>query len=108
MYYDLAFTLQMPLYKMLDEMPYEEFLGWMAFFNARPVGWREDLRTHKLLQVQGVKETAEIVFPSIAQMKESNDAAETAREDGMTDISNLKRSSMFSRMMTAKGGELIS
>lgn len=58
----------MPVYKILDEMPYEELQGWIKYFKARPYGWREDQRTSMLLQVQGVKKKPQEMFPSLAEL----------------------------------------
>jgi len=63
----------MPVYKLYQEMPYTELLKWIEFFNRRPVGWREDLRTYLFLKTQGLKETPEKVFPSIARIKQHED-----------------------------------
>lgn len=54
----------MPVYKLV-EMPYEEYLGWIDYFDRHPVGWREDSRTFKLLQAQGVKAKPAEVFPTL-------------------------------------------
>lgn len=59
----------MPVYKMLQEMPYEELVNWFYYFSIRPIGWEDDQRTYMLLQAQGVKEKAERLFPSIAAIK---------------------------------------
>ncbi len=83
-------------------MPYEEFLGWMNYFERRPVGWRDDDRTMKLLQVQGVKEKPWNVFHSLHAVYkgESN-----KNKDGTISGDNLKRSFLFNKMLSAKGGE---
>lgn len=78
-------------------MPYEELLGWFAYFEARPAGWREDDRTAKLLQAQGVKEKAYKLFPSLDAIYNSN------KSDSA--LSSLKGSTMFQKMMRAKGGD---
>lgn len=70
--YELAYRLQMPVYRLLKEMPYEELLGWFEYFKRRPVGWQEDQRVALLLSAQGVKEKAERIFPSIAAIKQSS------------------------------------
>ena len=56
-------------------MPYTELLKWVEFFNRRPVGWREDIRAYLFLKTQGVKESAEKVFPSISRIKQREDDA---------------------------------
>ena len=95
----------MPVYKLI-EMPYEELLGWFAYFEARPVGWREDERAFKLLQAQGVKAKPEQVFVSLAQLKQHTEKHKEALvRDGMVESSSLKRSMLFSKMLAAKGGD---
>jgi hypothetical protein len=55
-------------------MPYEEFLGWIKFFNQRPVGWREDNRVSMLLMAQGVKKKPHELFSSLASIKKYSNA----------------------------------
>jgi len=50
-------------------MPYEELVKWVDFFKSRPVGWREDQRTFMLLKAQGVKSSAQELFPTLKFMK---------------------------------------
>jgi hypothetical protein len=99
--YELAYLLHMPVYQLV-EMPYDEFTGWFEYFEKRPVGWREDDRTMKLLQVQGMKAAPSSVFASLAKMQEAN---AKAKEDGRISIDNLKRSALFNKMLSATGGE---
>lgn len=61
----------MPLYKIMDEMPYDEFVGWFSYFKRRPVGWQDDQRTYMQLSAAGVKAKAEELFPSIAAVRKS-------------------------------------
>lgn len=67
--YELAYRLHMPVYKLLNEMPYDEMVGWFEYFKQRPVGWQDDQRTYTLLQAQGIKEKAERIFPSLAAIR---------------------------------------
>ena len=76
-------------------MPYDEFVKWQLFFDVHPVGWREDDRTLKLLQVQGFKGEPEAVFSSFARMKSK------------TNDNGLKSSLMFKMMNSAVGGVII-
>ena len=96
----------MPVYKLLEEMSYAEFVRWISYFEQRPIGWREDLRAHKLLQAQGVKEKPEAIFSTIQQMKRFEERAKD-KAPGKIDTNNLKRSVMFNKMLGAKGGETI-
>lgn len=86
----------------MDEMPYEELLGWINYFERRPVGWREDDRTFKLLQVQGFKGRPESVFHSLAMLHNKPE-----REDGKMDMNSFKGSSVYHFLSSATGGDKI-
>lgn len=83
-------------------MPYLELLGWMEYFDRRPVGWREDDRTHKLLQAAGVKAKGTEIFVSLARMQEK---ASAPIVDGKLSVSQLKGSAMFAKLLSSKGGD---
>jgi len=85
-------------------MPYDELLAWVDYFNQRPVGWREDDRTYKLLQAQGVKEKPHSIFASLAAMKK---LADEKVKDGMISTKNLQASVLFNKIAGAKDGEKI-
>jgi hypothetical protein len=98
--YELAFNVGITVHELMERMPYDEFLGWMAYFERRPVGWRDDERTMRLLQAQGVKQRPEEIFPSLAAVRESPPAAA-----GVLDMRNFRSSVMFSKMISATGGD---
>ena len=81
-------------------MSYEELLGWYDYFEKRPVGWREDDRTSKLLQAQGVKEKPWKLFPSLERIFKKGRHAD---EDG----AGIRASAFFKQMMNAVGGDKI-
>jgi hypothetical protein len=99
--YELAYHLKLPIYKMIDEMPYEELLGWMNYFERRPVDWRDDDRTFKLLQVQGFKGRPETIFTSLAALNKTR----IVSIDGKVNIDELKRSALFQQMLSSVGGD---
>jgi hypothetical protein len=101
--YELAYLLRMPVYSLV-QMPYDEYVKWQQYFEARPVGWREDDRTAKLLQAQGVKAKPEAMFSSLAKMSASH-SKRVAKENGRISAENLKRSAFFSKMLSATGGD---
>lgn len=74
-------------------MPYAELLGWYDYFERRPLGWREDDRTAKLLQAQGVKGSAWKLFPSLEPIYRPKGA-----------VLDVRQSGFMSRMLQAKGG----
>ena len=87
-------------------MSYTEYQGWHAYFEARPIGWREDNRVMPLLQVKGVKAKAHEIFPSLLPLAFplSNALSEPAPE-GMVSSAALKKSVLFSKMLGASGGD---
>jgi hypothetical protein len=99
--YELAYTLGRPVNHVLFEMAYEEFLKWQRYFELRPVGWREDDRTMKLLQAQGVKATPGEIFVSLKALQRGLEGADVKAT--MT-VEELKQSSLFSKLAGAKGG----
>lgn len=80
-------------------MPYEELLGWFNYFEQRPLDWRDDDRTAKLLQAQGVKEKAVRLFPSLDAIYNRKSSKEGF------DVSSFKGSLMFSKILSAKKGD---
>jgi hypothetical protein len=99
--YEVAFLLRMPVCE-LRRLPYDELLGWHAYFERRPPGWREDDRTVKLMHAQGVKEKGENIFPSLRAVyhphKEKVDSE-------MLDTGSFKGSLLFQKIMRARGGD---
>ena len=100
--YEIAYHLRMPVYIMANEMPYAEFLDWLEYFDRRPVEWRSDSRTYKLMQAQGVKERPENLFESLKALHRPKKLSE-----GKTDMSTLKQSALFQRMRQAVDGDQI-
>lgn len=82
-------------------MAYEELLGWFSYFEKRPVGWRDDDRTMKYLQTQGVKEKPWAVFSSLRPIY--NGGKEP--EKGANPTASLEGSSLFQKLMMSKGGD---
>jgi hypothetical protein len=71
---------------------YEEYLGWLNFFERQPPGWREDLRTYYIMSsMSGSKTKPEDIFPSIAQLRQSEIEAEKAAR-------SFKKSPFFTQM----------
>lgn len=83
----------MPVYQLLDEMPYDEFLLWISYFENRPVGWREDLRTAYIMNVLGEKKKPTDIFPSLATVF-------AKPKENM-----FKGSLMLQKLLSAKGGD---
>ncbi len=85
-------------------MPYEELLDWFEYFDRRPIGWREDDRTSKLLQAQGVKEKPYVLFPSLKKIYNPDDRYRPPEEE----LTHSVRGSWMELMMKhAEGGDKI-
>lgn len=96
--YEIAFLLRMPVYKILEEMPFEELQKWHEYFEARPFGWREDRRTALVMGSFGGKIDVNKIFPSLAAL------SKTASDNP---ISSLPGSALFSKLLGAKGGDTL-
>ena len=99
--FELAFHLKMPVYKIYEEMTYEELLGWFSYLEQRPIEWRADDRAAKLIQVQGVKEKPWQLFTSLDAIYNPK----SNKKDGEFDASGFKRSGFFQKLINASGGE---
>ena len=103
MLYDLSFQMQMPVYRLCNEMSYDEYLGWLYYFEQKPPGWRDDDRAFKLMQVQGLKPTVKPwdVFPALYRIHHSSE------ESNKTNMRSLRGSALFARMMSSKDGVIL-
>jgi hypothetical protein len=91
----------MPVFVIEEQMSYEEFLKWQDYFKQRPVGWRGDYRAYQFLLTQGVKEKAWDIFNSLDPILNAK-----GPDDGKSmNMAQFRKSSMFSRMLGATGGE---
>lgn len=98
--YDLAFHLGIPMYKLLDEMPQEELIMWSKYFQARPIGWREDNRAGLIMQSQGAKVKPEKIFPALSQLHKW----EGEKSDEDASVASLARSPFGALLTKALGG----
>jgi hypothetical protein len=93
------------MYQLLQEMPYDELLDWIAYFEQRPVEWRDDDRTFKLLQVQGVKGKPQAYFSSLEAIygvASNRNVGEI--KDGKSLVENIKNSNLLNFFKSAVGG----
>jgi len=93
----------MTVEQLTNSMKYDEFLMWFAYFDQRPLGWREDDRAAKMIQAQGVKEKPWRLFSSLDAIYNRR----PVNEEG-TDMASLKGSEFMQKMLKAKGGEVLS
>jgi len=85
---------------LLTEMRYQEILGWFAYLEQRPVGWRSYEQTYAFLQTQGVKEKAWDIFPVLKAIYQPVKV-------GSFDLRGFKGSVLFQKIQSAKGGETL-
>ena len=90
---ELAFLFKIPLYKLLEEMPYEEYVGWLQFFKERPPGAAEDYRAAMIMSAFSKDVPINKIFPSLADRQKASAAVGSA----------VKSSAFFSKMATAIG-----
>ena len=88
----------MPVYKMLDEMPYTELRKWITFFDQRPIGWREDFRSFMVMKSMGFKGKPEDAFVSIQHLKKVD-------KDKQLNDRAVPTGQFLSLMLGAKGGD---
>lgn len=89
----------MPVYVLENEMPADELRMWQKYFDARPVGWREDNRTAKLMAIQGMKQKASDIFPSLKGVE----AYEESKSDREVMNQSLKGSVFGMKLAAALG-----
>lgn len=90
---DLAFLFKIPLYKLLDEMTYEEFIAWGVYLKKRPPGRAEDYRAALLISAFAPKAPISKLFPSLVP------------EEKSTLAGKLEGSAMLQYLLSAKGGQ---
>lgn len=63
---DLALQFRMPLYKLLNEMPYDEYMAWLEYFKQKPIGVAEDYRAAMIIAATAPKAPLSQIFPTLA------------------------------------------
>lgn len=91
----------MPVYKLYEEMTYEEMLGWFSYLEQRPIEWRADDRAAKLIQVQGAKEKPWQIFASLDAIYNPK----VIKQENKFNVNNFKRSSFFQKFAQSSGGK---
>ena len=89
----------MPVYQMLEEMPYSEFVGWTLFYEKRPKGWQDKYNTFLLMQAWGGGKNTKPwdIFPELERVFKNENSA----------TASLKGSALFNFIRSAKGGDSI-
>ena len=95
----------MPVYKLMDEMPYDEMLGWFAYQKKRPFGHAEDSRTAMLMQASGnVKAKPHEMFSSLKIMY--NNENERKKSTDTLDVNSLTASPFFQKVLANGNPEM--
>ena len=99
--YQVAFHLRTPVYKLVQEMPYDEFQNWCAFFKEFPPPdeSRADFRAAMIMKSMGFKGDPGKVFPSLVSQKR--------REHEGSVASSIPGSYMQRLIESSVGGERI-
>lgn len=92
---DLAFMFKIPLYRLLNEMPYQELIAWGSYFKQRPQGVAEDYRAALLISAFAPGAPIAKLFPNLAPK----------RNDNATIGQKLEGSAMLTFMLKATGGD---
>lgn len=90
---ELALLFRIPLYRLLNEMPYEEYIAWMYYLKDHPVERAADYRAAMIMSAFGGKAPITKIFPSL----------QTATGAG-TIGKKLEGSVFLSKMNSAVGG----
>lgn len=94
---EVCILLNKPTFEV-ECWPYEELLKWYAYLEKRPLGWREDDRAAKIIQSNGVKESATKLFPALDRIYNPSKFEDNG-------IETLKGSYLFHKMLGAVGGD---
>lgn len=83
-----------------NNMSNQEFHQWISYFEIRPVGWRDDLRTFYLLQsFSGLKGKKPYdIFPSLLPIFKRTNSNSDRR-------GSLRGSAFLMQMINAKDGD---
>jgi hypothetical protein len=98
--YDMAHALGLTV-GQLDDMPYDEFVGWQHYFQERPPGWREDLRSYYIMAAQGVDKRPEEIFPSILAVRKADAERMERRPELDNQTDRLVKSGFLGRLLSA-------
>jgi len=88
--------LRVPVYEILENMSFVEYMLWGEYFKRRPYEWRDDLRAAQQMRSMGTKSSPDKLFPSLAMMKANERVTSNVPRPG---------SLMFEAMQNAKGGD---
>jgi hypothetical protein len=80
-------------------MPYDEFIGWFRFFQARPPEWRDDNRAYSIMSALGVTAKSHEVFGSLRAIKKAEEEKELRRSELDVQTSKLQSSGFLGYLL---------
>ena len=89
----------MPVYKLLEEMPYTELIGWGNYFKRYPNGWREDRRAYIISSSLGAKVDVATTFPTLVAIEEAQ------KNSKVLPGQSIKKSPWMHLLVNAEGGD---
>lgn len=95
--------LGMPVYQIMDEMPYTELQGWFKYLRVRPYGWRDDYRAWSIMSsvsMNGGKQKPEEVFESLKAVFDHQRSKKLKLAEGA-----VPQGVFLQSLLTAKGGD---
>jgi len=81
-------------------MPYDELMGWFAYFEKRPIEWRDDDRSFKVIQSWGFKGKPWDIFSSLGPIYQTPPSEKF-------NFNSFKKSFLFKKITEAKHGDKI-
>lgn len=105
MLHEVAYALGLPVYVIENEMPASEYRNWSLFFQARPIGWREDRRAANICQsMAGGELNIEALFPSLKALKQYEDEASEQEKAGNSFAKSIFGHRLATALNKPKGG----
>lgn len=95
--------LGIPVYQIMDDMPYSELQGWFKYLKARPYGWRDDYRAWSIMSasnMSGKMQKPEDTFESLKAVFNYQQSRQIKLAEGAVPAGNF-----LQRMLAAKGGD---
>jgi hypothetical protein len=89
-------------YSEVCKMPYDELVGWFAYFKARPPEWRADNRAYVVAvsaSQGGLKKKPEELFDSIKGLKAYQERLRNELTQGQQQAQSIQRSGFLGFLM---------
>lgn len=95
--------LGMPVYQIMDEMPYTELVGWFRYLKVRPYGWRDDYRAWSIMaavNMTGKPAKPEETFESLKAIFEHQNSKKLKFQEGA-----VPQGKFLQRLLASKGDD---